>query len=262
MMPSTSEAAARAIRAKNPATTDEAYDRYVSTHLAAIRSQSAEALEFDRRVWRDYFGALLPADRAARIADIGCGSGSFLHFLKHQGYANVCGVDRSAEQIGLAKGHGIEGAIQGDAMSFLAANWQAFDCVVTFDVIEHIDRAETLAFLGALIDSLRPGGRLILRTANGAGPLAGRTRYSDFTHVQAFTISSISQVLRLAGFERIRVLPEGPRVHGLASAVRWALWQGIAAMLWLYIAVETGQLQREIFTQDLIAVAHRPFANC
>jgi 2-polyprenyl-3-methyl-5-hydroxy-6-metoxy-1,4-benzoquinol methylase len=264
-MSTTGEAPAKASGAAHLATnrtvSDEAYDRYVSTHLASIRSHGPETLESDRRVWRDYFAALLPADRAARIADIGCGSGSFLYFLKHQGYINACGVDRSPEQIAMAKRHGIEGAIEGDAMCFLYDNRQAFDCLVTVDVIEHVDRAMTLAFLRAMFDALRPGGRLILRTANGAGPLAGHTRYSDFTHVQAFTISSISQVLRLSGFEAIEVLPEGPRVHGPVSAVRWTLWQAMNAVLRFCLTVETGQLQREIFTQDLIAVAQRPSAS-
>ena len=128
-------------------------------------------------------------------------------------------------------------------------------------VLEHLERSETLAFLRAMFAALRPGGQLILRTANGAGPLAGRIRYADFTHLQSFTLSSISQVLRLAGFERIRVLPEGPRVHGAISAARWMLWQGINAGLRLYLATETGQIQREIFTRNLIAVAHRSSAN-
>jgi 2-polyprenyl-3-methyl-5-hydroxy-6-metoxy-1,4-benzoquinol methylase len=262
---STAEARAKANSAANsavnPAVGDEAYDRYVSTHLSAIRAHGPAALESDRRVWRDYFASLLPADRSARIADIGCGSGSFLYFLNAQGYTNACGVDRSPEQIELAQRYGIEGAVEGDAMSFLAANPAAFDCVATFDVLEHLERSETLAFLRAMFAALRPGGQLILRTANGAGPLAGRIRYADFTHLQSFTLSSISQVLRLAGFERIRVLPEGPRVHGAISAARWMLWQGINAGLRLYLATETGQIQREIFTRNLIAVAHRSSAN-
>jgi 2-polyprenyl-3-methyl-5-hydroxy-6-metoxy-1,4-benzoquinol methylase len=256
-MASTGEMRAKADRAAG----DEAYDRYVSTHVASIRSQGCASLEADRLTWRDYFGSLLPADRSARIADIGCGCGSFLYFLKTLGYANTCGVDRSPEQIELARRYGIEGAIEGDAVSFLDANRGAFDCLAAFDVLEHIEPAATLAFLRALRDALRPGGRLILRTANASGPLAGHIRYSDFTHVQAFTLSSISQVLRLAGFEHIRVLPEGPRAHGPASAVRWTLWQGINAALRFYLAVETGQTRREIFTRNLIVVAHRPPAN-
>jgi 2-polyprenyl-3-methyl-5-hydroxy-6-metoxy-1,4-benzoquinol methylase len=257
-MASTGEARAKMNRAPG----DEAYDRYVSTHVASIHSLGPASLESDRRVWRDYFASLFPADRSARIADIGCGNGSFLYFLKTLGYTSACGVDRSPEQIELAQRYGIEGAVEGDAISFLSSNPAAFDCVATIDVLEHIERGETLAFLRATLAALRPGGRLILRTANGAGPLAGQIRYADFTHLQAFTVSSISQVLRLAGFERIRVLPEGPRVHGPASAVRWTLWQGINALLRFYLAVETGQTRREIFTRNLIAVAHRPAANC
>ncbi|MGB6198957.1 MAG: class I SAM-dependent methyltransferase [Candidatus Acidiferrales bacterium] len=244
--------------AKNLVGSHEAYDRYVSTHFASIHKQGPAAAESDRRVWRDYLGSLLPADRSAHIADVGCGSGSFLYFLKREGYVNICGVDRSPEQINLAKRHGIEGAMQDDAVNFLSSNLAAFDCVVSVDVLEHMERRETLALLHAMYFALRPGGRLILRTANGSGPFAGHMRYSDFTHVQTFTVSSISQVLRLTNFDRIEVLPEGPRVHGPISAVRWILWQAINAALRIYLAVETGQIQARIFTQNLIAVAYRP----
>jgi 2-polyprenyl-3-methyl-5-hydroxy-6-metoxy-1,4-benzoquinol methylase len=264
-MASTGEARAEMNReahaATNPTACDEAFDRYVSTHWGSIHSHDRAALDSDCRVWRDYFGSLLPADRSASIADIGCGNGSFLYFLECEGYANACGVDCSREQIELAKRHGIEGVTQGDAASFLAAHPAAFDCLVSFDLIEHIQPGVTLALLRAMFAALRPAGRLILRTANGSGPLGGHLRYSDFTHRQAFTISSISQVLRLSGFERIEVLPEGPRIHGPISALRWTLWQGINAALRLYLAIETGQLQREVFTQNLIAVAHRPSAS-
>jgi ubiquinone/menaquinone biosynthesis C-methylase UbiE len=76
-MASTGEARAKMNRAPG----DEAYDRYVSTHVASIHSLGPASLESDRRVWRDYFASLLPADRSARIADIGCGNGSLIFFL-------------------------------------------------------------------------------------------------------------------------------------------------------------------------------------
>jgi 2-polyprenyl-3-methyl-5-hydroxy-6-metoxy-1,4-benzoquinol methylase len=242
-------------RKPNRAAVEEAYGRYVTTLVAPGRSVD-HSLALECRIWRDYFGSLLPRDRSARIADIGCGGGSFLYFLRQRGYTNVAGVDRSREQIELAHRRGIEDAVLGDAEGFLAANQESFDCLTSFDVVEHIPREDTLEFLRALFNALRPGGRLILRTPNGAGPLGSRIRYSDFTHEQAFTRASIAQVLRLAGFERIQVLGEGPRVHGIVSAVRWLLWKVIEASLWVYLAVETGQLG-EIFTQNLIAVAHK-----
>jgi len=39
----------------------------------------------------------LPIDKKARILDIGCGLGSFMIFLKNEGYENVYGIDISDE---------------------------------------------------------------------------------------------------------------------------------------------------------------------
>src|SRR5437870_7579155 len=47
------------------------------------------------------------ANKAARIADLGCGYGSFLYFLHEEGYRNIAGVDISAEQVDSARKLGI-----------------------------------------------------------------------------------------------------------------------------------------------------------
>src|ERR1700723_1374097 len=45
------------------------------------------------------FGKLLPTNLDARILDIGCGRGHFLHYLTLKGYRSVMGVELCPEQV-------------------------------------------------------------------------------------------------------------------------------------------------------------------
>jgi hypothetical protein len=49
-------------------------------------------------------------------------------------------------------------------------------------------------------------------------------------------------------------------VHGLASAVRWSLWQTIRGLLLIARLAEGGDWRRPIFTQDLVFIARKPDA--
>lgn len=237
------------------------YDRYLSTHFGSLHPPSPATLERERRVWREYFVLFLPADKGARLADLGCGYGSFLYFLRAEGYGNAWGVDVSPEQIETARNLGISNVVQGDCGEFLERHPGEFDCLTAFDLLEHLPKNETLSLLQAAHRALKPGGRLILRTPNADGPFGAKILYSDFTHEQAFTPRSIRQVLAAAGFSEIEVHPEGPRVHGLISGARWAAWKCICFLLLLYLAAETGQVHSHMFTQNLITIARKSEAG-
>jgi len=192
------------------------------------------------------------------VADLGCGYGSFLYFLREAGYRNTAGVDVSLEQVETARKLGVDNVFHSDCVDFLERHPDEFDCLTAIDLLEHFRKEEILALLEAIRHSLRPGGSLLLRMPNGDGPFGAKILYSDFTHEMAFTPSSIRQVLAATGFERIEVYPEGPRVHGWVSAVRWVAWKFICAFLLLYLAAETGRIRGHVLTQNLIAVAQKP----
>jgi len=237
---------------------EQLYECYVRTQAGPLHAPSLETLERDCRVWGDYFRALLPTDKHARLLDLGCGYGSFLYFLRKEGYANVLGVDASPEQIAMAQTLAIPGAVRGDCREFLENRAEGYDCITAFDLLEHLTKDETLALLRAAHQALAPGGLLLLKTPNADGPFGAKVLYSDFTHEQAFTPRSIAQVLSATGFEQIEVLPEGPRVHGLVSTARWAAWQVLRAALVFYLGAETGRVRGHVLTQNLIATARKP----
>jgi 2-polyprenyl-3-methyl-5-hydroxy-6-metoxy-1,4-benzoquinol methylase len=233
------------------------YDQYISSHFTNIRQISIDSLKGDRKFVRAYFGRHLPTNKAAVIADLGCGYGGFLQFLKQEGYANVIGVDKSREQVEAAHEFGIQNIQYQELAQFVIERPGAFDCVTAIDVLEHFSKEEILPVLKSVYDALRPGGSFLMQAPNAASPFFGRIRYGDFTHSVAFTRASAVQLLIAAGFTDVEVYPTGPVVHGVLSAGRWLLWKAIEFLLRVYLVAETGMFRGHILTENLIVVAHK-----
>ena len=210
-----------------------------------------------------YFRALVrrhfPADRNARILELGCGHGALLHVLQMAGYRNATGVDGSPEQVGAARRLGIDGVAEGDLVQTLAGTPDAsLDVVVAFDVIEHFSKEELIPIVDAVHRVLRPGGIWIIHVPNCEGPFGAYSRHSDFTHELAFSRFSLSQLLRTSGFAPVACYEDRPVPHGLISAVRALGWMMIRTALLAYVAVETGSWDRgAVFSQNMLAVARR-----
>ena len=152
----------------------------------------AEALTFDeapdhgladpatRAAWRGLLLAHLP-DTPARIADLGCGTGTLSVLLAEEGYA-VDGLDLSPEMVVRAR---TKAAAEPDlAVSFAVGDASepalpagAFDVVLSRHVLWALP--DPAAGLRRWCDLLAPGGRLLLvegRWFNGAGLSASDTR--------------------------------------------------------------------------------------
>lgn len=236
---------------------DRLYRNYVDardnpiapTSLDGLRGRAAPL----RRLIRRYF----PASRGAVILDLGCGHGALVYFAREAGYDNARGVDRSPQQVEAARRLGIAGVRQGDLVDTLKSQADgSHDIVITFDVIEHLTKNELMALTDEVLRVLRTEGKWIIHAPNAESPMFGRIRYGDLTHEQAFTRTSLSQLLLSSGFSHVVCEEDAPRPHGVKSFVRWLLWRGIRAVLRVYLAVEVGSGERAaIFTQNLIAVA-------
>jgi 2-polyprenyl-3-methyl-5-hydroxy-6-metoxy-1,4-benzoquinol methylase len=235
------------------------YQSYVTRYLA--KSTTAR-YTYDEKFYEDWarvtvgrIRQLLPERKDAAICEVGCGHGGLLYGLKRLGYTNMVGVDVSAEQVELARKIW-PNVVQGDAIEFLQNHPSSFDLITAFDFLEHFRKVEILLVLDALYAALRPGGRLILATPNAESFLPTNC-WGDFTHEVYFTSNSIKQILQVVGFEDVRILPTEPVPHGVFSAVRWVLWQGIKALIYLYNLVETSRRGSGVFTRNLLATGLR-----
>jgi len=234
------------------------YRRYTSTAALPDGTDADALLAWSRAYFAAHVAPHLPADRAAAIAEIGCGWGRYLVALAETGYTRAEGVDVSEEQVAYARGTlRLANVTCGDAITWLAARPEHFDCVLALDVLEHLDNAALVALMEAVRDALRPGGVLVVHAPNALAPLSP-LRYADLTHVRAFTVGSLSQLFRAAGLAPRVFRQAAPHGRGLRATVRRALWNGAlrhAVKAWMLAA--NGDAMGGIYTANLVAVAER-----
>lgn len=235
------------------------YAYYLRSHRSDVTKDAAASLASRAPYLRRLIVRHFPADRNASVLDLGCGHGTLLAFARQAGYRNVAGVDRSPEQVAAARRLGIEGVLEGDIMETLRAMpADSRDVIVAFDVIEHMRREELLPLADEVLRVLRTGGRWLIHTPNAASPFFGRIRYGDITHELAFTPASLGQVLLACGYSGFECFEDVPPVHGVKSALRFAVWKVIHAALRTYVAAETGDSGRgAIFSQNFVTVAFK-----
>lgn len=233
------------------------YSVYVSQRAKVLAPESIEGLAPRRHLLRRIVRQHFPADRNAEILELGCGHGAMLHFAREAGYVNLRGVDGSPEQVAAAKRLGIPGVEQGELLQALADLPDGSqDCIVAFDVIEHFTRDELIGLVDETRRVLRANGRWIIHTPNAESPFGMRMRYGDLTHELAFTRTSIAQLLLSSGFSEVRCYEDYPEPYTPIRIARWVLWKLIRGSLRLYLAAETGDVNRgAIFSQNLLAVA-------
>jgi len=192
------------------------------------------------RAYGWYLRGWLPARRDAAIADLACGSGRLLYWLKSRGYTNLYGVDIAPDQVALARQ--VANVDQEDVLSWLAERPERFDLLIGLDIIEHFARDEALRFLELAYTALKPGGRLVLQTLNADSPFGLQVRYGDITHEWAYNVNQLARLLRRVGFVAIEAREQGPVPWGysLASTARFLVWRLIRVGLQLWNLAETG----------------------
>jgi len=159
-------------------------------------------------------------NRSARILDIGCGSGHLASILSGMGH-EVIGVDVSLVRINLARdtNPGIQFeciSVYDDDINKLGES--SFDCIVSFEVIEHLFDPGGLLSRSFIL--LKPKGCLILST-----PYHGYLKnlaisafnkwdrhFSPYWiggHIKFFSKKTLRQMTESAGFKNIQIQRAG-----------------------------------------------------
>jgi 2-polyprenyl-3-methyl-5-hydroxy-6-metoxy-1,4-benzoquinol methylase len=189
------------------------YKNYYKEGISQSKSQHIDKKSFElaaRKYKWNYRRFFSTIQKSSNILDLGCGVGQFLFYLKNNGFDNLTGIDISSSQIALA----LEMQPQinflhiDNSVEFLLNNRNTYDVIVLNDVLEHIAVEQIIPFLDALHCSLKPSGRIIIKTINSAYPLSNASRYLDPTHTTSFHQKSLTQLLRHTGFSDIRCYQE------------------------------------------------------
>ena len=152
-----------------------------------------------------FAGDLLPADRGARILDIGCAMGFALIWLRDLGYSAAEGIDVDEGMVRQCREQNLAATRVDDAAAWLAERPGRYDLIGAFDLVEHLPPERQLALCRAIHAALAPRGRLVCTVPNANSALASRWRYVCWTHCTSFTEHSLDFLLYNAGFRKIEI---------------------------------------------------------
>jgi 2-polyprenyl-3-methyl-5-hydroxy-6-metoxy-1,4-benzoquinol methylase len=145
------------------------------------------------------------------LAEFGCGRGSLLTTMKARGF-RVKGCDLSTSAVAFCRSKGLD-VVEGPDV----AGDEAFDCVVAFQVIEHV--TDPRAFMRRMVERTKPGGIIVVTTesiwttqyaiARATAWMRGRIppyRTSNH-HTFVFEGSHLQRLLREEGCDVARSAP-------------------------------------------------------
>lgn len=215
---------------------------------------------FHHEGYRERYLPHLPADKGARIVDIGCGHGDLVAFFLKEGYSKAAGVDSSPQMVKLAKDKGLL-VEQNEAVAYLRAHAGQLDCVTAMDVLEHMHKDELIEFMDAVRAALKPGGVFLAHTVNADGLSWGRMRYIDLTHETAFTRYSLSQLFTVTGFTKFEFYATPPLRSAPRACFKRMIWKIYRLVASLYYHAEMGSgicHNDHILSASIVAKAVKP----
>jgi 2-polyprenyl-3-methyl-5-hydroxy-6-metoxy-1,4-benzoquinol methylase len=233
------------------------YADYTKTTSANPYATATMPLDGQIRQYYRRWHRFLPHDHEARILDVGCGGGEFLLFLRKEGYANTEGIDISPEQIEFARSRGLQEIKVADAIDYLAIAKNAYRLINIQNLLEHLTEKDLFELLDLVARALEPGGLVFGVVPNSKSLLSARVRYADITHERSFTPESLRQSFVAVGLKPVLIAELGPLVHGLSSAVRWAVWQLVRFGIWLALLAESADYRDRVYTQNMMFVAEK-----
>lgn len=145
--------------------------------------------------------------KESNILDLGCGYGSFLHFLWAHNYKNVTGVDISSEELNVCRTFFKSYKFHHqDIFEFIHSTEEKFDVVYLSHVLEHIKKDLLFDFLESVKNILTDDGFFVIVAPNSAAYFnTAANRYGDLTHELGFTAISLRQLFMVAKFKHIEI---------------------------------------------------------
>jgi len=183
---------------------------------------TSEAIQERLRFYLPYVRTL-PLDLApVPLVDAGCGRGEWLHLLRQEGIAAV-GVDTNPLMVARCREQGLH-VLHSDVVSYLRSVAPgSVGAITAFQLIEHLDLSDLVAFLDAAYESLVPGGMLLCETPNPENLMVSAYYFHfDPTHRRPIPPPVARFLLESRGFACVEVVrPPGSGGEVPSDAATW-----------------------------------------
>ena len=174
--------------------TEAGYDSHVEAWYAA--STYADALEQNLQNL---------TGRNAAI-DVGTGSGPLLPYLLNKGFSPVIGIEPSTAAIEAAP-QTVRPLIREGMFTSSMLDGVTSSLICSFMILEHLKHPGN--FVTDVYQLLEPGGAIAVAVHNWRAPvnrlLGRRSPIIDVEHLQLFSPKSVGELLKKAGFTKIKV---------------------------------------------------------
>lgn len=183
---------------------DKIFEKYYQTQGKYLEGDTAAKQQWCNNLCEASYAKHL---EKGKILEIGCNRGYILKWLHGEGLNDIEGIDLSPADVELAKKHtGLENIFCADAFEYLKEKENAYDCIISKDVLGRIEKNKLDEFLILIRGALKTKGKLILQVPNMDWIMAQHERYMDLTHEIRFTRESLGELLPLY-FDDVRIFP-------------------------------------------------------
>ncbi|HRH36095.1 MAG TPA: class I SAM-dependent methyltransferase [Catalimonadaceae bacterium] len=233
----------------------EFYENYHSNHL----KHAINDFPFREAYWKNRILKFLPADKNARILDLGCGNGDFLLFAKKLGYTNITGVEYSGEMKTISE-KSVSGIriVYADATEFLKTTTESYDFILMAHLLEHFEKPKVLETFQVIRARLGSGGRFVAYTPNFASPFGLMISWGDFTHITHFSGPAMAQLAGMTQFDIAFIGGNGPVPFGLSGWLKSLLWRLILKPIGKLIFSNGSRNYGNVIDPELMAVFIKP----
>jgi len=169
-----------------------------------------------RDILADYLAREGNLPKAARILEIGCGTGHNLPMLGAFGTVDAIEIDPAARDIASARLGKPVGAAPLPELTGVERG--SYDLIAVLDVVEHI--ADDIAALKAMAECLKPGGKILITVPAHQWMWSAHDVVNH--HHRRYSKAGLTSVIRAAGLEPRKLGYFNSLLFPLAAAARLA----------------------------------------
>jgi len=187
-------------------------DLFVQWYAEMASSRFANSFAYGRaKIDRLLDGCFKTLEPAARVLDVGCGTGEYVHRANELGFS-ACGVEPADAMRKIAIEKNPSSTILDGVATALPFPDSTFDLVICIEVLRYLHRADNRQALREMHRVLKPDGMLFLTTVNkyaldGFYPyyrlqrlFRGKRASVAVPHCEFSTPGDIDREVRAAGF--------------------------------------------------------------